>query len=1328
VLASVFGEGADAAWDVVGGAAEKDGGPIAAVNDPLLKREVLECGPAQVTLNSRSSFRDVEISLMVRFALATNRPVGYLTMFAGKDLSNPVSKGVLLTMQGNLDGDITIGCMGTHIPYDLRTYDKIMPTWPDYVRMPIERDMASLPLAQDKWVRVRWQVTKEWSRMWIDDLLAGKATGSSSNIFHGNVSMILNPGTRIAGFSVRTMEPEELKPDVQPYETVSLTGLVRGRALAGGKALADDALPFGKTVAVGGIPLSFAARAGENAPDHIDLSASLLRQANMEGYIPTSPHRFMTGFQVDPARIRFRIPNAQYDAMYVVAGYDGEENRVPQMTAMFFRADGGFAQCFEQTVPGLKADAAADVTPLPVRLENGKRVNLWLVKIPLDPGIMASFSDLEILDVELTKKVKLFRSYPDPISYGWHQAGLPSGVHVYAITLHRPDVDLKVESVPFGHVWADPDVPTYEVAVRSRVAKARPVEIAVETVSHDGLEKTKKPPMKLTVQPNQDWQKVKVDVPVKKNGLHSIEFVMKTGTNAPLVWKEKRYFARLAKDTRAPEWKAGEGPAFGYWSYMGGHYTPPKEDIQRLMRMAGARPPVHPANAWPLSPQWDWAGKEPVDAAGYAAYKTNAVELFRKVQGDNPEFVTFFPEPHISMRLTAGHPSDYWGEPLVLTPEEKQGLRVFMNTSKAAAEGIRAAWPNTKILIPWGDPLFVIPLLRAGFPTNLIDGSGLDMIGFERLPEQQIAQMSTHRLYFLKEEYRRVGMKNPMLCYIEGIFVPTEPGACTWEEQAERYHRWSLLSLADGIDRFYSGWFAFDCGNYYGAEHYGGCGIQRRIPYADPKPAYVHYATMTRTLERSKYEKWLPTGSLSVYCLKFNKPEVGTIYVFWTIRGERSVSLTLEKDAAVTATDSMDNGTVIKSSNLVARIEIGQSPVYVTGAGEVTGIKLGEPDHSGAIEWARNREQKTWQTGPAVRQPPVTKEIVVADFGDGSWRLTDERDGHYESNNYDIARYYGNINVRVQADWERKDEPVLAVHLGTPEKDRKLMPYYRVIKSQKPVVIPGKAVALGVWIKGASDWGRIVYRLKDAKGEVWTSVGTKDEWNCNDGHSWSSFNFDGWRYVRFELPAHSEWDVFREVGTTWWGSRQGDGIVDLPLTLDAVIVERRTHVLYVNDLQETNPDKDVLLGKLVAEYATDFDATEEAVALNRIRMPMPADAPPLTNPIEKMTRENELAPTVITGIKMPDWGYDGTRCHVQFTEKAGAAAYQVWVSAYPDGRGAVALASMPKSGGLVGGLRPARKFYLWVTYNTAAPAGKPAKASKPSNRFDIELIDAFGMK
>jgi hypothetical protein len=243
------------------------------------------------------------------------------------------------------------------------------------------------------------------------------------------------------------------------------------------------------------------------------------------------------------------------------------------------------------------------------------------------------------------------------------------------------------------------------------------------------------------------------------------------------------------------------------------------------------------------------------------------------------------------------------------------------------------------------------------------------------------------------------------------------------------------------------------------------------------------------------------------------------------------------------------------------------------------------------------------------------------------------------------------------------------------------------------------------------------------------SAGTKDQWNCNDLHGWSSFNFDGWRYLRFELPGHTEWDSFREYGTTWWGSSEGDGVVDLPLVVEKIIVERRTHVLYVNDVQPANP-ADVLLGKLTAEYETPREATPQAVALNQLRPPKVTGEYAMANPIAKMDAAGALASVELKGVRNPDWGYDGTRCHVDFSEAPDAAEYQVWVSAYPDGRGAVLMGRMKTPGGLISNLRPAMKLYLWVTYATAPAkrAKSPAVMSKPSNRLEIELVDAFSQK
>jgi len=284
------------------------------------------------------------------------------------------------------------------------------------------------------------------------------------------------------------------------------------------------------------------------------------------------------------------------------------------------------------------------------------------------------------------------------------------------------------------------------------------------------------------------------------------------------------------------------------------------------------------------------------------------------------------------------------------------------------------------------------------------------------------------------------------------------------------------------------------------------------------------------------------------------------------------------------------------------------------------------------------------------------------------------------------------------------------------------MPWYGILKPKRPVPLPGAPSHIGLWVKGASDWGRVIYVLRDAKGERWTSIGTKDQYNCDDSHSWSSFNFDGWRYLRFELPGHLGWDNYRLNGTTWWRADGGDDIVDLPVRLEEIIVEQRTHILYVNDVQPVASDT-VAFGKMYAEYAAPEDASDAAVKRSQLRMPRPP-TPDLPNPIAQMQRDGVGAPTKLLKLTQPDHYYDGTRMHVHFQEAPGAKAYHLWVSPHADGRGAVNLVPPGIGNGqLVTGLRPGIKLYYWIVY-----ADADGKLSKPSPVHAEITVDNFQQK
>jgi hypothetical protein len=1190
----------------------------------------------------------------------------------------------------------------------LRAYSlrDIRPGWPEDFRARIEHDMAALPDADHKWLSVRIELADGEVRFWLDDHLVGIKKDAS--IRAAGLSRIdLSPGIQLASFEVAPLV------STKGYVPIHLDGYANGRALLGGAAVKPGAFQAGQLKRINGVPFVFP-WVNSEGHDHIDVSRSLYRQANLEGYMPSYDQRWIGSARRDPSRIQLRIPNGQYDTLHLIAAAEDTPDRVPLLTAMFFRPSAGFAANFESKVPAATA-ANTGGAALPATLSNGKQVKLWHIKVTLDPGRLSAFSDMDIVEVELTKKVHQFRSYPDPFIYGWHQGGPASAVHIYALTLGEVPVGFDFSADKFGHVWTSPEVPAYTATLVNHTAGPQNGKLTVVTRSHDGTETTRQE--KVVSLGNGATQQVKLAVPVKLHGYHDIRATLAI---AGKTWKEKRSFVRLAPDTRSPRWVEGKGALFGYWSYHGGHYTPKADHHINLMTRAGARTSiglVNPKNelakkhwartsagAWEVSPQ-AWAAKDPYDPKEYAAYQKKIVEDFTKARNAippeyRPDHVYFFPEPHVSQRLTEGNYPTYWGaRDYQMTPEEKKNLRIFFVTAKCAAEAIRQKFPDLKIHIPWGDALFAIPLLRAGFPKHLIDGSGIDTPGFERLPEMQLHQISVHRLYELKKEYAKAGIKDPRFQYCEGIFVPTEPGSVTYREQMDLYNRWVLISMAYGVKRFYSGWFAFDCGNYYGSEHYGGCGIQRRIPYCDPKPAYAAFATMTDRLDQADFDGWLKTGSLTNYCLRFKGPK-GFVYTLWNIRGKRHVTLTLANDAAVHVTDAMNNTRILQSAKKQVTVTTDPSVLYVTGC-TVVSVAVGKPDNTDSR--------------------PAKGAKLVADLGDGSWSFSSVRDKVYENGTFAMARYPGKFSAEVVKD--AVHDKVLRSRLEKQAQVHKLMPWYNILTPKKPIVLKGAPAALGLWVKGASDWGRVIYRLRDAKGERWTSIGTQDQYNCDDVHSWSAFNFDGWRYVRFELPGHTGYDSFRKHGTTWWRSDAGDGIVDLPLTLDSIIIEQRSHILYVNDIQPVASNQ-VSLGKLYVEYADTADSTAEAVRISKLRMPLPTGIAALPNPIAEMQRDGKLAVTAISKLVPPLLQNDGTKVHVHIQPAAAAKTYFVWASAHGDGRGAVNLTpSGVKSGELVYGLRPALKLYFWVAYQDAK-----GQMSKPSAVVSATLVDAFKEK
>jgi hypothetical protein len=1199
--------------------------------------------------------------------------------------------------------------------------------WPDAMRRTLEAQMASAPKIEDLEWTLRYVLADGKFTVYLNERFVDQVKLADGFRPEGTMRLQLYNGIELLSISAAPLTTTA----GARFEPLGLGGFFNAATLAG-QRVTDKTFPAEGTVMLDGTAFHFSAP-DARGNDHLDLSPSWTRFGAMPGYIMANSGlfggRWTSAAKMDPSRFATYAPIGQYRALHLIAAHDGGKDRVPIVTAQFYRTDAGHPINFAGRVPAYTSRFGG-ARAYPIKLANGQSGNLFHVIIPLEPDSFAWFTDRSRLGLELTKAVQPYRAYPDPLEYSWHGAGLPSGVQIYAATLERAKVTVDPQPDAIRQVWTAPETPSYTIKMSNHTGTATTATLTIATASYDGKEKTTQQ-RTVALPANDATVPVKVTLHPTRYGLH---YVTITCAAAGDTFTYNRKLAYLHPDTRERgDWAEGKGPLFGYFGWGGGHETPDQLADITVFGKAGAEtsltsygtskdPEVRALaekyhiiseeafsasmmyyNAF-LSPPELVKKYNPADPEGTGKALIEAMREYKYPAGPVtfPTYLPFFPEPLLAERLIAGvFPHHYNGGEYQYTEADDRYYKPLETKFLIGARAVRKEWPEVKILFPYGDPMNTAVLLeRCPEARELLDGIAVDMPSFERLPEGQPDQVSIGRMALIMQDVKKY-IKNPYLVMIEGPCITSKDVDTTEEEKANIGIRNILAFVGHGVNRLPSTNSSCEAAGYWGENHYGG-GYFSRQPVNNPEVAYTAYATMTRQLNRANFTKYLPTGSTSTYCQQFKHYKTGKlIHVLWTIRGQRPVTVTVPAGEQVTVYDQNDNKMLLAVKGDTVTFTIDQAPCYLEGLSADARITLGEPDH--------------------VDAQPAKFVKKLGNLGSG-WTLTGERDMQYEdTNRLHIERFPGNMSARAAAAPKAQGGKALAVHLGAQEIDRRVMPYYTTVVPKSPIVIPGKASHLGIWVRAASDWGRVIYSLRDAKGEKWISVGTKDEWNCNDIRGWSSFCFDGWRYLRFQLPSSAPYDSFRERGTSWWGSYDGDGIVDLPLKLEKIIVERRSSVVYGNEVVAARPD-DVLLGDLFAEYASPADMTREAVRLSRLRMPAPAGTPALGNPIAEMAKTGEAASTKVTKVEEPMHGSNGTRGHVFFTPVEGAKSYDVWVSPYPDGRGAVKLGSgWAEPGKLIEGLCADTEFYVFVVYTD-----RDGKLSKPSAPLKIHLKNRFG--
>jgi hypothetical protein len=953
---------------------------------------------------------------------------------------------------------------------------------------------------------------------------------------------------------------------------------------------------------------------------------------------------------------------------------------------------------------------------LKVKMADGSPGALWLVPIEIDAAVLASdYREEDVLHLELTRVIKEFRAFPDPMFYASYPGGLPSAVRVYAVTLEKAPLSVISSGTRTGKVYPYPEQPVWAVDLKSQIRAKCEARIQVEITSPKG-EKERFEEAAVVAPGAQ--RRLEFRPALRVYGLHRVHTTVTYGEDGQA---RDGAFLTLPPDARVTDEHTSR---WGVWCWGGGHETNPNpEENLQLLRALGSRIGGHfeleKRKKWGIGPTAqlstilyfgvpDWAKKEPYDPAEYDKF----VEEFAKEVSDRVtkdpglEYISVFAEHMISLPITHGNPPEAFGLPWHTYNEaEKESIRAHFVSAKAAFEATRKVAPKLKFLFGHCGPLFSLPFMRDNYPKELFDGYGLDTPQFERMPERPPRAVEPNHLYFLKKDMKRLGYEKKELVHVESYYPSSHPLALGHRLAADSMVRTSALSLALGSNRFFACWTLHDCEGYWGSQHYGCLGLISRRPEYNPKPAAAAFATMTQVLDTAQYDGFLTTGSRSAYCVRFKEPNKPNtwVYCLWTIRGTRPLTLTAPANARLVVVDENGNRTDLPLANGTAMVTLSPTAFWILAT-------------VAAIEKA---EAGT----PAYTESPGPFTIPLDNFETADWSYSPDDCPVYSKNNWDVMRAPGKMKMERVPAVERGSK-VLQVALTERPEGKPFVSWFGVFSPPRPILIPGKARGLGVWGHGHSGWQRLVYEVVDAKGEVFQSVGTKDDWNCDDVHSWSYFNFDGWRFMEFPLPANSPGDDYREKDSVWW-NHSAEGIADLPLSLSKVIVEMQTHQIYVD---EAFPVENLTVGldDLVAAYDDAESMTERPIQVQRAAAGIckpKASGVALPNPILAADANGVGAPTEILKLYAPQKDYDGTRVHVSIKPVEGAQEYQVWVSAYPGGRGAAALLKTKETEPLVTGLKPSFPLHFFVTYTDAA-----GKASKPSKSRTTVLKDEFPMK
>jgi len=936
-------------------------------------------------------------------------------------------------------------------------------------------------------------------------------------------------------------------------------------ALGKARSFADARLSLKPGLSeVEGIPLFVAT--GEGSAD-----VGLVREGQGTWALECDEYLSRSPFDGLLTEVHFSVPGGVlYHKAWVLCAVDPDPKKDPILTTRlvaYERKGGAAGNLLADTtlvLPRKGEKPGKGVIPVGTVTRKGKdgkkvEVPLYLVAVPINVGRILDESmlwprlSLDFIGKTLENYQQVDKTIkPDPRSV--------SAVQIFGVTLEKSPVALDFRQSQPGNVFHNDEKPE-TTAILKAFAPAKGT-LVWEILDAAGKK------VGGGAQPFQfakEGEESHITLPLTTTelGWYRLNVSLRDEAGREIL-THPASFARLGKDER----KAKEDSPYGTWVWNGTHGTIKDPAIEGpLLFKAGIR-------------QAHWTK---VSADGYLPYPISKAQVKVKFKfadmADPEKREAFFKtaEETINKALTAyphireymifhesgpGYyfPHEVLGVKPVLTEKEIARQKRYADVLNAVGKFVREKFPHLKTIVgnSGNSAMTLASALRHGGNVDYVDTIGIETPVQAIIPEK-FSEWTLHGYQITRDLVRILtGRDIPANGSVE--FTYRNERDIGPLQQAQWYVRDMLISHAYGYSTIAPSSLTDVSAPYY-STYWGACGLMERGPYAYPKMAYVAYATLTNVLDQVVSRRQIPTGSRTVYALEMERKDGKRATALWAARGDAEFNLEFDGDTTVRITEMDGKTREEKTKDGKLLVKGGTSPVYTLTDTPVKGVTLGK--RSFPKDEARAKHSEV--------------AVTLGDLEQVELDLDNSMDVSLEAEKINQPVWKAGVfDLRGVHDNEKGACLELELKTSASPNLNKYITEYTTIRLKEPVVVKGSPAALGVWVKGNSNWGRVMFEIEDAQGEVWRSTGTGG-WGCDilDWPGNIAVNFDGWNFVALPLrdsklfDDHSAGPVLEQ-----WVSGGGNKKIDYPIKIRALIVEMNRQTI---DMTEITPVKNLTI-------------------------------------------------------------------------------------------------------------------------------------------------------